>query len=146
MIQLFLSAEDLNCVLNALSSWSADSHLASQPHQDQVVLSSSQMSRVHSLGQLNPSLGISNRSLERVILTKLLGIYFSEHVSWEEHVRKLSKTCYIVFGVLRKIKKITRNTYLAITFAKLKLSPVQLETGWVTRSEYRHEGPFFGGT
>ena len=41
------------------------------------------------------------------------------------------KSCYSVLSILRKIKSFTRNSYLAITLAKLKLSPVQLGTGWV---------------
>ena len=36
------------------------------------------------------TLRISNRSLERVNRTKLLGIHVSEHLYWEEHVHKLS--------------------------------------------------------
>ena len=58
----------------------ADSHLSLNPTKTMAV-STSQMSRVHSLGQFNPSLRISNRSLKRVNLTKLLGIHFSEHLS-----------------------------------------------------------------
>ena len=45
-----------------------------------VVLSISQIFRVHSLGQLIPSLRISSRSLERVNLPKLLGIHFSVNI------------------------------------------------------------------
>ena len=91
------------------------------------------MSRVHSLGQFIPSLGISSRSLERVNLTKLLGIHFSEHLSWEDCTStNCQKSCLSALGILRKIKNFTGNTYLAITLAKLKLSPVRLGTGWVT--------------
>ena len=91
------------------------------------------MSRVHSLGLFIPSLGISSRSLERVNLTKLLGIHFSEHLSWEDCMfTNCRKSCHSALGILRKIKNFTRNTYLAITLAKLKLSPVRLGTGWVT--------------
>ena len=100
------------------------------------------MSPVHSLGQFNPSLRISNRSLERVNRTKLLGIHFSEHLYWEEHVHNLSKSCYSVLGILRKIKQL--KTYLTITLEKLKLSrPVWLGTGWILRCEYRREGAYF---
>ena len=76
---------------------------------------------------------ISSRSLERVNLTKLLGIHFSEHLSWEDCMStNCQKSCHSALGILRKIKNFTRNTYLAITLAKLKLSPVRLGTGWVT--------------
>ena len=61
----------------------------------------SQMSRVHSLGQLR----ISSRSLERVNLTKLLGIHFSEHLSWEDCMSaNCQKSCHSALGILRKIK------------------------------------------
>ena len=100
------------------------------------------MSPVHALGQFNPSLRISNRSLERVNRTKLLGIHFSEHLYWVEHVHNLSKSCYSVLGILRKIKKL--KTYLTITIQKLKLSrPVWLGTRWIIRCEYRREGAYF---
>ena len=99
------------------------------------------MSRVHSLGQFIPSLGISSRSLERVNLTKLLGIHFSEHLSWEDCMStNCQKSCLSALGILRKIKNFTGNTYLAITLAKFKLSPARLGTGWVTN--YRLEGPY----
>ena len=99
------------------------------------------MSPVHSLEQFNPSLRISDRSLERVG-TKLLGIHFSEYLYWEEHVHNLSKSCYSVLGILRKIKKL--KNYLTITLPKLKLSrPVRLGTGWIPRCEYRREGAYF---
>ena len=69
-------------------------------------------------------------------------IYFSEHLYWEEHVHNLSKSCYSVLGILRKIKKL--KTYLTITLEKLKLSrPVWLGTGWILRCEYRREGAYF---
>ena len=100
------------------------------------------MSPFHSLGQFNPSLRISNRSLERVNRTRLLGIHFSEHLYCEEHVHKLSKSCYNVLGILRKIKKL--KNYLTITLAKLKLSlPVRFGTGWIPCCEYRREGAYF---
>ena len=100
------------------------------------------MSPVHSLGQFNPSLRISNRSLECVNITKLLGIHFSEHLYWEKHVHNLSKSCYSVLGFLRRIKKL--KTYLTITLEKLKLSrPVWLGTGWILSCEYRREGAYF---
>ena len=60
------------------------------------------MSPVHSLGQFNTSLRISNRSLERVNRTRLLGIHLSEHLYWEEHVHNLSNSYYSVLGILRK--------------------------------------------
>ena len=113
--------------------WS-DSHLAFNSTKTKtIVLSASQMSRVHSLGLFIPSLGIYSRSLERVNLTKLLGIHFSEHLSWEDCMfTNCRKSCHSAPGILRKIKNFTRNTYLAITLAKLKLSRVRLGTGWVT--------------
>ena len=98
-----------------------------------MVLSTSQMFCVHSLGQSIPHpLRISSRSLECVNLTKLLGIHFSEHLSWDDCMStNCQKSCYSALGILRKMKNFTRDTYLAITFAKLKLSPVRLGTGWV---------------
>ena len=57
-------------------------------------------------------------------------------------MHKLSKSCYSVLGILRKIKKL--KNYRTITLAKLKLSrPVRLGTGWIPRCENRREGAYF---
>ena len=95
------------------------------------------MSPVHSLGQFNRSLRISNRSLERINRTKLLGIHFSEHLYWEEHVHELSV-------LLQCAWYFTEKNYLTLTLAKLKLSrPVRLGIGWIPRCEYCREGAYF---
>ena len=78
------------------------------------------------------TLRISNRSLERVNRTKLLGIHVSEHLYWEERVHNLSKSCYSVLVILQKIKKL--KTYLTITLEKLKLSRPVLVRNWMDTS------------
>ena len=155
MIQLFMPAAILMTPLKKLKISTVCSmptvlvywfSRSTHPIETKIVVpSTSQMSRFHSLAQFNPSLRIPNRSLEHGNLTKLLGIHFSEHISWKEYVHKLSvaKSCYSVLGILRKIKNFTRNTYLTITLAKLKLSPVRFRTEWVTRCEYCRERACF---
>ena len=105
---------------------------STKTHQDQVSGSVHQPDVSCSLPIYSLRLRISSRSLERVNLTKLLGIHFSEHLSWDDCMStNCQKSCYSAFGILRKIENFTRDTYLAITPAKLKLSPVRLGTGWV---------------
>lgn len=84
------------------------SHLALDPVKTKtMVISTSQMSRVHFLEQYQPSLRISDKPLERVNQIKLLGVYVQEHLHWEEHIKQLSKFCYSILRTLRKIKNFT---------------------------------------
>ena len=50
---------------------------------------------------------MSDRPLERVNLTKVLGVHLSEHLHRDEHVKQLSKSCHSILGILRKIKNFT---------------------------------------
>ena len=100
--------EVLNLTLDALSSWSADSHLGLNPVKTKaMLLSTRQMSWVHSLDKHQLPLRISDESLERVHIAKLLGVYLHEHLQWDEHVKQLLKACYGVLSILRKIKNFT---------------------------------------
>ena len=99
------------------------------------------MSRVHSLGQFIPSLGISSRSLERVNLTKLLGIHFSEHLSWEHCTStNCQKSCLSALGILRKIKKLYKKYLPRNNPRETQVKPCPVRN-WMG-NEYRLEGPY----
>ena len=74
-------AEELNSRLNTVSSWSNDSHLAlSSKKTKTILLSTSQMSHVHSLDKNRPAITISDSTLEYVNVSKLLGVHFHQHL------------------------------------------------------------------
>ena len=69
-------AQELNSTLNTVSSWSNDSHLAlNSKKRKTMLLSTSQMSHVHSLDKNRPAITISDSTLEYVNVSKLLGVH-----------------------------------------------------------------------
>ena len=45
-------------------------------------------------------------TLTRIILTKILGVYFHQQLNWDDHITELSNTCYATISALRKMKRI----------------------------------------
>ena len=72
-----------------------------------MLISTSQMSRVHSLQNIELGPNINGKLLERVSNSKLLGVHLNENLKWDEHVNELSKSCYGVLQTLRKLKNFT---------------------------------------
>ena len=73
-------AQELNYTLSTASSWSNDSHLALNSKKTKtMLLSTSQMSHVHSLDKNLPAITISDSTLEYVNVSKLLGGHFHQH-------------------------------------------------------------------
>ena len=69
-------------------------------------------------------LKVSDKTLERVQQTKLLGVYLHENLKWDEHVKELSKSCYSTLSILRKIKnfadfKLRKHLAEALVLSKL---------------------------
>ena len=87
-------AQELNSALNTASSWSNDSHLAlNSKETNTMLLSTSQMSHVHSLDKNRPAITISDSTLENVNVSKLVGVHFHWHLKWDEHVQATFKRC-----------------------------------------------------
>jgi hypothetical protein len=69
-----------------------------------MLISTSQMSRVHSLYDKEIEIQINCKPLERVKSTKLLGLRLnSEHLIWDEDVNEVSKSCYGILRIIRKL-------------------------------------------
>ena len=97
-------AQELNSTLNTVSSWSNDSHLALNSKKTKtMLLSTSQMSHVHSLDKNRPAITISDSTLEYVNVSKLLGVHFHQHLNWDEHVKATCKSCYGTIQIIRKL-------------------------------------------
>ena len=68
-------AQQLSPTLNTVSSWSNDSHLALNSKKTKtMLLSTSQMSHVHSLDKKRPAITISDSTLEYVNVSFLVSI------------------------------------------------------------------------
>ena len=79
-------APELRTAVQLLSSWSNDSHLALNSKKTKtMLLSTSQMSHVHSLDKNRPAITISDSTLEYVNVSKLFGVHFHQHLNWDEH-------------------------------------------------------------
>ena len=59
-----------------------------------MLLSTSQMSYVHSLDKNRPAITISDSTLEYMSVSKLLGVHFHQHPIWDEQVQATCKGCY----------------------------------------------------
>ena len=84
------------------------SNLALHPVKTkQMALSTNQLARVHDLNNETIQLKISNRQLERVSETKLLGVKLQENLKWNDHVKDVANASYGVLRTLRKLKHFT---------------------------------------
>ena len=72
-----------------------------------MVLSTNQLARVHDLNNQTTQLEISNRQLERVSETKLLGVKLQENLKWNDHVKDVANASYGVLRTLRRLKHFT---------------------------------------
>ena len=94
--------------LQSLNIWSNDSNLALNVKKTKSLLvSTAQMSRVHSLRNKEIHLNLGTKVIERVETAKLLGVHFTEFLDWSEHIRHLLSSCYATLSTLRKIKNVT---------------------------------------
>jgi hypothetical protein len=99
---------EVNSSLEALSLWSRQSnHALNSKKTKTMLISTSQMSRVHSLHDKEIEIQINGKPLERVKSTKLLGLRLNEHLIWDEHVNEVSKSCYGILRIIRKLKNFT---------------------------------------
>ncbi|KXJ09569.1 Carnitine O-palmitoyltransferase 1, liver isoform [Exaiptasia diaphana] len=72
--ELVQTASKMNDTLEALSTWSSNSHLALNSKKTKAMLvSTSQMSRVHSLDNNHPTVSVLDKNLDYVNANKILG-------------------------------------------------------------------------
>ena len=106
--QITSQAEGMNATLASLGAWSNDSNLALNSRKTKAILiSTSQMAPVHSLGNLELRLEISGNPLERINVTKLLEVHIDSNLKWEFHISSILKSCYATLRTLRKIRNFT---------------------------------------
>ena len=70
-----------------------------------MLFSTSQMSKTHNLYN-HPIVILSNEQpIERVFEFKLLGVHFSQNLSWNAHVNKLMQSCMATLRALKQFKR-----------------------------------------
>ena len=72
-----------------------------------MLISSSQVACMYSIGNLELVLKISGTSLERLDVAKLLGVHIDSNLKWEFHINSIFKSCYATLRILRKIRNFT---------------------------------------
>ncbi|XP_065068197.1 uncharacterized protein LOC135693593 [Rhopilema esculentum] len=91
--------------LAKLTSWYSSTNLALNPNKTKImVMSTKQLSKHHNLEDYNPVLKIGEKYLEREHCSKMLGVVFNEHLSLDDHIAKVTSSCFYSMSVLRKFK------------------------------------------
>ena len=62
------------------------------------------MSTLHQLPENNLNVKLANKTLERASETKLHGIHFDEHLTWNKHIKTVISSCHYTLSILRKLK------------------------------------------
>ena len=97
----------MNNDLVKLNSWSVCANLALNPRKTKVmVLSTKQLSRHHNIDDYSPTLKIGQQQNEREKSAKLLGVILDQHLLWEEHVNKVTSSCFGALSILKQFKNI----------------------------------------
>ncbi|KAL9974154.1 hypothetical protein ACROYT_G011160 [Oculina patagonica] len=116
---------ELSVNVGKLEAWSREANLVINPSKTKLMLlSTPQLSKVHSLDTAKFDITISNTPLDRVTTTKLLGSHIHEHLNWEGNVRQVAASCYATLTTLRKLKNILpfhikKNLAQALVLSKL---------------------------
>ena len=94
----------LNDAIANPENYSTDSNLALNAKKTKwMLLSTTQMSRLHSLDSCSLNVNGKGDPLERVQSTKLLGLHLKQHMTWNEHITKTLAPCYGTLAVLRNV-------------------------------------------
>ena len=72
-----------------------------------MLFSTKQMSTLHQLPEKNLNVTFANKTLERVSETKLLGIHFDGHLTWNKHIKTIISSCHYILSTLRKLENFT---------------------------------------
>ena len=95
----------LSDAIARLESYPTDSNLSLNAKKTKwMLLSTTQMSRVHSLDSCTLNVNCKGDPLERVQSTKLLGLHLEQRLTWNEHITITIASCNGTLAVLRKLK------------------------------------------
>ena len=90
----------MNQTIESLNKYSTNSNLALNSTKTKwMMLSTRQMSTVHSLEEHSANIMCREEPLERLSSTRLLGVQLDQNLSWREHTMNLLSSCYATLSV-----------------------------------------------
>ena len=105
---LDICSQNLQTDLTNILDWSNRSNLAINAKKTKTMLfSTQQMSSRHNLTNHVYTIRCNGQDLERVHSMKLLGVTFSENLTWNVHVQNVTTAAYNTLRTLRKLKRLT---------------------------------------
>ena len=97
---------DMNKAISRLGKYSSDSNLNNEYKTKWMLLSTKQMTRVHSLQTASVNISGNGESLEHATRTKLLGVHMLVHLTWNIHINELVTSWYGGQAVLRRLRNL----------------------------------------
>ena len=92
--------------LSQLSDWSDRNSLALNSTKTKLmIISTREMSAKHNLKDFKPEIYIKGKKLDRTDTCKLLGVHLNDHLTWDNHTKIISGSCYGTLAILKKLKK-----------------------------------------
>ena len=64
------------------------------------------MSRRHGLKDIELDIHIKGKMIKRTETCRLLGVTINEHLKWENHIKKITSSCYGTLSILKKLKNV----------------------------------------
>eukprot|EP00794_Sanderia_malayensis_P001209 gene1209-585_t len=91
--------------LSQLSDWSDRNSLALNSAKTKLlVISAREMSAKHNLKDFKPQICIKEEKLERTDTCKLLGVHLNDNLTWDNHIKTITGSCYGTLAILKKLK------------------------------------------
>lgn len=109
-----------NSVLDKLSTWSKVNALAINTSKTKAVLFRAKNRIIN----VTDSLRIGNSSIEIVSTVKSLGVTFHEHMTWNDHVEKVTNKVSHVVGILRRLRTFLPTKIKLMLYNALFLSQI----------------------
>ena len=62
------------------------------------------MSAKHNLKDFKPKICVKEEKLERTDTRKLLGVHLNDNLTWNNHIKTITGSCYGTLAILKKLK------------------------------------------
>ena len=72
-----------------------------------MIISTREKSAKHRLEDFKPEIYVKGKKLDRTDTCKLLGVHLNDHLTWDNHIKVITGSCYGTLAILKKLKKIT---------------------------------------
>ena len=53
-----------------------------------------------------PEIYVKGKKLDRAATCKLLGVHLNDHLTWDNHIKMMTGSCYGTLAILKKLKKV----------------------------------------